>query len=51
MNTRNRVVDAAGRGPADRVVAEIAAAGGEAVAQCSGAADPGAGQAMVEAAC
>jgi Enoyl-(Acyl carrier protein) reductase len=50
VNNRNRVVDSGGRGPADHIVAEISAAGGEAVAEYSDAADPGAGQAMVEAA-
>ena len=47
----NRVMDSGRHGPADHVVAEIAAAGVEAVAEYSDAADPGAGQAMVEAAC
>ena len=32
VSNRNRVTDADGRGPADHVVAEITAAGGEAVA-------------------
>jgi len=50
VNNRNRVVDADGRGPADHVAGEITAAGGEAVAEYSDAADPGAGQAMVAAA-
>jgi len=50
VNNRNRVVDADGRGPADHVADQITAAGGEAVAEYSDAADPGAGQAMVEAA-
>jgi NAD(P)-dependent dehydrogenase (short-subunit alcohol dehydrogenase family) len=50
VNNRNRVVDSGGRGPADRVAQEITAAGGEAVADYSDAADPGAGQAMVAAA-
>jgi NAD(P)-dependent dehydrogenase (short-subunit alcohol dehydrogenase family) len=50
VNNRNRVVDADGRGAADRVAAEITAAGGEAVADYSDAADPGSGEAMVAAA-
>ena len=45
-----RVVDGDGRGPADHVAAEIAAAGGEAVAEYSDAADPSSGEAMVAAA-
>jgi NAD(P)-dependent dehydrogenase (short-subunit alcohol dehydrogenase family) len=45
VNNRNRVVDADGRGPADQVAAEITAAGGEAVADHSDAADPGSGEA------
>ena len=49
VNNRNRVVDADGR-EADNVAGEITAAGGEAVAEYSDAADPGAGQAMVAAA-
>jgi NAD(P)-dependent dehydrogenase (short-subunit alcohol dehydrogenase family) len=47
VNNRNRTVDAAGRGPADEVAAEIAVAGGEAVADYSDAADPGSGEAIV----
>ena len=47
VNNRNRVVDADGRGPADQVADQITAAGGEAVAEYSDAADPGSGQAMV----
>jgi len=47
VNNRNRVVDGDGRGPADYVVAEVAAAGGEAVADYADAADPDSGQAMV----
>ncbi len=47
VNNRNRVVDADGHGPADHVADQITAAGGEAVAEYSDAADPGAGQAMV----
>ena len=50
VNNRNRVVDAGGRGPANHVVAEITAAGGEAEAEHSDAADPASGQAMVAAA-
>jgi NAD(P)-dependent dehydrogenase (short-subunit alcohol dehydrogenase family) len=47
VNNRNRVVDAQGLGPADHVVAEITAAGGEAVAEHSDVADPGAGDRLV----
>ena len=50
VNNRNRVVDADGRGSADQVADQITAAGGEAVAEYSDAADPGSGQAMVAAA-
>jgi len=50
VNNRHRVVDAGGRGSADHVADQITAAGGEAVAEYSDAADPGAGQAMVAAA-
>jgi NAD(P)-dependent dehydrogenase (short-subunit alcohol dehydrogenase family) len=50
VNNRNRVVDADGRGPADHVVAEIVAAGGEAVAEYSDIADPAAAQALLAAA-
>ena len=50
VNNRNRVVDADGRGPANQVADQITAAGGEAVAEYSDAADPGSGQAMVAAA-
>ena len=50
VNNRNRVVDADGRGPADHVAGQITAAGGEAVADYSDAADPGCGEAMVAAA-
>lgn len=49
VNNRNRMTDD-GRGPADHVVSEITAAGGEAVADYSDAADPGSGAAMVVAA-
>lgn len=50
VGNRNRVTDADGRGPADHVAAEITAAGGEAVADYSDAADPAAGEAIVAAA-
>ena len=50
VNNRNRVTDADGRGPADHVAAEIMAAGGEAVADHSDAADPAGGEAIVAAA-
>jgi len=50
VNNRNRVTDADGRGPADHVAAEILAAGGEAVAEHSDAADPAGGEAIVAAA-
>ena len=50
VNNRNRVVDADGRGQANQVADQITAAGGEAVAEYSDAADPGSGQAMVAAA-
>ena len=50
VNNRNRVRDADGRGPADHVVSDIVAAGGEAVADYGDAADPSAGEAMVAAA-
>jgi NAD(P)-dependent dehydrogenase (short-subunit alcohol dehydrogenase family) len=46
VNNRNRLADRA----ADRVAEEIVFAGGEAVAEYSDAADPGAGKAMVGAA-
>ncbi len=48
VNNRNRVVDDDGRGPADHVVAEIRAAGGEAVAEYSDVTDPGAAASMLE---
>jgi NAD(P)-dependent dehydrogenase (short-subunit alcohol dehydrogenase family) len=48
VNNRRREVDAAGRGSADRVVAEILAAGGEAVANYEDVCAPGAGERMVE---
>ncbi|MFY9891721.1 MAG: SDR family NAD(P)-dependent oxidoreductase [Streptosporangiaceae bacterium] len=50
VSNRNRLVDSGGRGPADHVAAEIAAAGGTAVADYSDAADPASGDAMVGAA-
>jgi NAD(P)-dependent dehydrogenase (short-subunit alcohol dehydrogenase family) len=50
VSNRNRVTDADGRGPADHVVAEITAAGREAVADYSDAADPAGGEAIVAAA-
>ena len=50
VNNRNRVTDADGRGPADHVAAQITAAGGEAVAEHSDAADPDSGEAIVAAA-
>lgn len=50
VNNRNRVVDGDGLGPADHVVAEIAALGGSAVADYSDAASPSAGEDMVGAA-
>lgn len=48
VNNRTREPDAAGRGPADHVVAEIIAAGGQAVAEHSDVTDPAAAQAMVD---
>ena len=50
VNNRNRVMDADGRGAADHVAGQITAAGGEAAAEYSDAADPGSGEAMVAAA-
>ncbi|MGD0065546.1 MAG: SDR family NAD(P)-dependent oxidoreductase [Streptosporangiaceae bacterium] len=47
VNNRNRVVDSGGLGPADHVVAEITAAGGEAVADYADAAAVDSGDAMV----
>ncbi|MDX6741156.1 SDR family NAD(P)-dependent oxidoreductase [Actinocorallia sp. A-T 12471] len=41
VNNRNRIVDDNGLGPADHVVAEIRALGGEAVAEHGDVADPG----------
>lgn len=48
VNNRNRVVDDAGRGPADHVVAEIRANGGEAVAEHGDVADPATARRIVE---
>jgi NAD(P)-dependent dehydrogenase (short-subunit alcohol dehydrogenase family) len=48
VNNRNRQVDADGKGPADHVVAEIRAAGGDAVAEYSDVADPGAAASMLD---
>jgi NAD(P)-dependent dehydrogenase (short-subunit alcohol dehydrogenase family) len=48
VNNRNRVVDDAGLGPADHVVAEIRAAGGEAVAEHGDVADPATARRMVD---
>lgn len=50
VSNRNRVTDADGRGPADHVAEQITAAGGEAVADYSDAADPAGGEAIVAAA-
>lgn len=50
VNNRNRQVDEHGRGPADHVVAEIVAAGGEAVADYSDVADAAAPAAMLDTA-
>lgn len=50
VNNRNRVVDDAGRGPADHVVEEIRDAGGEAIADYHDVAEPSSGRAMVQAA-
>jgi NAD(P)-dependent dehydrogenase (short-subunit alcohol dehydrogenase family) len=48
VNNRRREVDALGRGSADRVVAEIRAAGGEAIADYEDVCDDGAGERMVQ---
>ena len=48
VNNRNRVVDDAGRGPADHVVAETRANGGEAVAEHGDVADPATARRIVE---
>ena len=50
VNNRNREVDAQGLGPADHVVAEILAAGGQAAAEHSDVTDPGGAAAMLDAA-
>jgi len=50
VNNRNRTAGPDGRGPADHVAAEIVAAGGEAAADYSDAADPRSGESMVRAA-
>jgi steroid 5-alpha reductase family enzyme/short-subunit dehydrogenase involved in D-alanine esterification of teichoic acids len=50
VNNRNRVTGADGRGPADHVAEQITAAGGEAVADHSDAADSAGGEAIVAAA-
>jgi len=50
VNNRSRVLDADGRGPADHVVAEILAAGGQAVAEYSDVAGPGAAQSILDTA-
>jgi NAD(P)-dependent dehydrogenase (short-subunit alcohol dehydrogenase family) len=47
VNNRRREVDEAGRGSADRVVAEIVAAGGDATANGDDVCDDGAGERMV----
>src|SRR5512134_2749598 len=47
VNNRRREVDAAGRGSADRVVEEIAAAGGTAVANYEDVCAEGAGERIV----
>jgi NAD(P)-dependent dehydrogenase (short-subunit alcohol dehydrogenase family) len=48
INNRNRIVDHQGLGPADHTVAEIRAAGGEAVAQHGDVADPATADHLVE---
>ncbi|RAY12777.1 oxidoreductase [Actinomadura craniellae] len=48
VNNRNRVVDDQGLGPADHVVAEIRAAGGEAVAEHGDVADPATADRLVQ---
>jgi NAD(P)-dependent dehydrogenase (short-subunit alcohol dehydrogenase family) len=50
VNNRNREVDRDGRGPADHVVVEIRAAGGEAVAEHSDVAEESAPQRILDAA-
>jgi NAD(P)-dependent dehydrogenase (short-subunit alcohol dehydrogenase family) len=48
VNNRNREVDAAGLGPADHVVAEIIAAGGQAIAEHSDVTDPAAANGLLD---
>lgn len=48
VNNRNRQVDSDGRGPADHVAAEIAAAGGTAIAHHGAVEEPDAGTSLVE---
>ncbi|GAB2830062.1 SDR family NAD(P)-dependent oxidoreductase [Actinocorallia aurea] len=48
INNRNRIVDDQGLGPADHVVAEIRALGGEAVAEHGDVADPATAQRIVK---
>jgi NAD(P)-dependent dehydrogenase (short-subunit alcohol dehydrogenase family) len=48
VNNRNREVDADGRGPADHVVGEIIAAGGQAIAEHSDVTDPAAAAGMLD---
>ena len=48
VNNRRREVDAAGHGSADRVVAEILASGGTAIANHDDVCDDGAGERMVQ---
>lgn len=50
VNNRNRQTDSDGRGPADHVVAEIRAGGGDAVAEYSDVATPPAARAMLDTA-
>ncbi len=47
VNNRRREIDSAGLGSAERVVREILAAGGDAVADESDVSDPGSGQTMI----
>ncbi|MET1074978.1 MAG: SDR family NAD(P)-dependent oxidoreductase [Umezawaea sp.] len=48
INNRNRIVDDQGLGPADHVVAEIVAAGGQAVAEHGDVTDPQTAQRLVK---
>ena len=48
VNNRRRELDAQGRGSADRVVEEIRAAGGEAIADYEDVCDDGAGERLVQ---